>query len=302
MKKTLLVILCFVYLNKSNAQVVFCPPGTEWHYLFEGSIFSPGSTHNETIKYIGDSISGTDTIKFLMHSRFYTTCGSLVYKTFLRQKGDTVFFYNPLTQGTWQILYNFGALPGQSWQTSLLKSYTTTITFTFTVQSVSTVTINGLTLRELTITAAHWAAGTTITERIGSNSFLFNFSHRTPGSCDGNVFMGSLCYSDNSFGTIQFTDKSCNYYTSNGVSIIEERTDEGQIRLYPNPAKDLLFVDVSLPGESEMSFIDIYGKEVKKLRIEQKSRIDVSGLNKGIYFLVISSREQIIYKTKFIKD
>jgi len=53
---------------------------------------------------------------------------------------------------------------------------------------------------------------------------------------------------------------------------------------------------------NNLNSISCYGREVKKVRVEQTTKINVSDLNKGIYFLVLANEEQIIYKTKFIKE
>ncbi len=296
MKKLLLLFLCLVYFNKGNAQVVFCPSGAEWHSLFsKQSVFL--NTHNETIKYIGDSISGSDTLKILSHFWFFMTCGPIVQKTFIKQKGDTIFFYNQLTQGTWQILYNYAAQPGQTWQTTVVKTYT--YTFTFTVQSVSTVTINGFNLKRLTVSSNSWA-GTQITERLGSDAFLFHFSQIPPNKCEGDVFLESLCYKDNVFGTKQFGTKSCDYYTADYLGINEVKGTE--IKIYPNPLNNSLTIETESGQESQMILMDISGREVKKVRLEQKDNIDVSNLTPGIYFITVSKNREVVYKSKVVKE
>jgi hypothetical protein len=305
MKKQLLFLVCLLAFVKTEAQVVFCPPGAQWNYLFSGTIFWPGNTYNETINYVGDSISGADTLKILVHNRFFMACGIRINKTFIKQKGDTVFFNNYLTQGSWQILYNFAAQPGQGWQTTVLKSYTTTITFSVTVQSVSTVTLNGFSLKQLIVSGVHWGSIGQITERIGSGYFLFNFSSKNPGSCDGDVFLEPLCYTDNAFGTKQFGEKSCDYYTRNSVSITNQKFTDRKFKVYPNPVNDFLHIEIKDFEKVEIRLTDIYGRTISHLTkeaIDLKIQLNTAELKNGIYFLQVFSKETLISTKKVIKE
>ena len=299
--KKLLLLLFVLFSLKPKAQVVFCPPGAEWHYLFSGSMFFPGNTYNETIKYIGDSISGTDTIKILSHFRFFLQCSPTVSKTLIKQKGDTIFFYNKRTQNSWQILYNFAAPAGQGWQTTVLQSNNTAITFSYTVGSVDYVTVNGFSLRRLIL----YGLSTTIIERFGCDQFLFNYSNSGLGFCDGNGFLEFLCYKDNLFGTKQFGDKSCTYYTSNGVGINEEKLNEAHIKVYPNPTKDLLTVESEKFGTTtSICLYTIKGQKV--LNIDEIStagvQFNLGKLEKGIYILKVFNNEELMATEKIIKE
>jgi len=303
MKKYLIFLVLFS-LSKTKAQVVFCPPGAEWHYLFSGTIFWPGTTYNEKIKYVGDSINGLDTLKILTHYRFYTTCGPGSSKTYIKQKGDTVFFKNNRTQGIWQILYNFAATAGQSWQTTTILSLNTPKTFTFTVQSVSTVTINGYPLRQLTIDISHWG-GHIITERFGSDAFLFNFNSISPNQCDGDVLMEFLCYQDDAFGVKQFGEKSCDYYTRNTTGINEKLLEDERVKIYPNPVNDKLHFEIIEPKNEpiNLTIMNPLGQVVyTKTMSRTEEEIDLSDLKSGIYLLNLFYNKELIRTAKLIKE
>jgi hypothetical protein len=173
MKKALLLVFAFFLLNKIQAQTVFCPLGAEWHYLFNFLGFLPGNSINENIKYTGDTLEGSDNVKILTHTRFFLQCSPVVNKTLIKQKGDTVFFKNSRTLNGWQILYNFAALPGQSWTTSVLQNDSSVSTFTYSVDSVKQISVNGFSLKNLYVTKAGFsffpAVQIQITERFGSS-------------------------------------------------------------------------------------------------------------------------------------
>jgi hypothetical protein len=144
----------FVF-KSSYAQIVFCPPGASWNYSFV-YIPAPNGIYNyvnEQIAYVKDSLIGGEPAKVLTHRFYYEQCyqvGQLQPKeTYIKQRGDTVFFRNARTQHTWQILYNFASPPGGSWKTTLLDAYDIPYTTTLTVDSISQEVKNGFNLKKL---------------------------------------------------------------------------------------------------------------------------------------------------------
>ena len=309
MNKLLLLSLTLILIFQSKSQVVFCPPGAEWHSLFSGAIFFPGNTFNEQIKYTGDSIEGLDTIKILSHNRFFMTCGPYTNATLIKQKGDTIFFKNKFSQNTWQILYNYATPVNQSWQTTL-TTLSQTKTVTYTVQAIGTTTVNGLSLKQMTVSSSDWG-GTVITERFGSNAFLFNFISRSLSSCDGDMFIEFLCYKDNSFGAKQFGEKACDYYTRNSVGL-EKYNQPDILTVFPNPTNDHINIQATSTLFSNknitLRLLNIAGVEVlNKLVSEEdlkasKIKLDLSNFEKGIYFLGIFSDGKFMATQKILKE
>jgi hypothetical protein len=78
------------------------------------------------------------------------------------------------------------------------------------------------------------------------------------------------------------------------------------IHLYPNPTSDDLIVDFNLTGQSQVSMkiIDANGKLViSKNKISQGSKLNVSQLSRGIYFVqVIDNNNQLLFTDKLIKE
>ena len=303
MKKILPFSFFLIFLLQSKSQVIFCPVGAEWRYEFSSSIFSP-TRKSYKIQCTGSHIDGTDTIKTLLHTKFYLFCNeSPPYTTLIKQRGDTVFFLNSRTQGTWQILYNFAAQAGQGWQTTILQDSQAPITFYYVVDSVKTVQINGFNLRKLYINSGY----TTVTERFGSSGFLFDFPNSNGGSCDGDYFQEFLCYSDLSFGTKQFSAKPCDF--SNVVGIPNSNNTKPNFQIYPNPSANKITVHLEyLPKTEryEFLFIDVLGKKLlpdKTERIENNYfEIDMSPFKTGIYFLQLFQNNKLLINQKVIKE
>jgi hypothetical protein len=78
-----------------------------------------------------------------------------------------------------------------------------------------------------------------------------------------------------------------------------EPTDASNIKIYPNPVKDELFIEgIELNLEKETASIyNLQGLEIINRRLEGDKSINVSQLTPGIYILKIGA-----YTSKFIKE
>lgn len=275
---------------------MFCPPGATWNYNFVDLPAWGGSYAytNETIKYVRDSIVGTETAKVLSHKKFFMACNLQLpaSNSLIKQKGDTVFFRNLFTNHTWQVLYNFAATPGSGWQITL--NLGNPITYSVTVDSIKQVMINGTSLKRL------FAGGSYITERFGWNAFLFNFYSIT--GCDGDYFDRSLCYEDNQFGNYKFGGRPCNFSGVERVGLNEE-TQTVPAKIYPNPFSDALTIETSSNLQThEVRISDVFGKEVKRTVVEDQKRLDLTDLKLGVYILTIKANGKPVETRKIIKE
>lgn len=306
MKRNLVFFLMWISFAKFNAQqITFCPPGAEWHYGFYNVPAWAGiyNYENAGIKYTGDSIIGLDTLKILRHSHFYLDCNfpDEVKITLIKQKGDTVFFKNTKTLGSWQILYNYACTPGTGWQTTILggnSGFTGTQTFTYMVTAVSYTTINGVNLKQLNL------GGYKIIERLGwSGSFLFNFYSER--GCDGFYYRDMFCYQDAQFGLKQFTDKLCGFSGIDGINQYEQNS---LLKIYPNPVRNsvTLELDQSKFSNSELRIMTMLGEKVKVLPNLQfeggLQTLDLPDVKSGVYVLEIFKEGRLIAAQKLIKD
>jgi len=286
------------------SQVEFSPKDATWNYAFVlipawGGVFT---FINEQIIYSKDTIIGSDSIKILTHKLYYNSCynasPSAIKKTLIKQKGDTVYFNNPRTQNTWQILYNFGATPGSVWLTTMLKADNTPTTYTFVVDSVKQINLNGYLLKRLYLNQAG-----TITERYGSNGFLFNFFSYSQG-CDGYYFSDFLCYSDKAFGQVKFGDKSCDFSGSiNPNGIVEEKIDK-MIRISPNPVNDCFKINILTNPHQKNKLIirDGFGREIIAFEdVKDDAIVNIQNFPQGLYYIEVQNTDGRSVK-KIMKD
>ncbi len=312
--KTITYIVILLGLSSAIiSQNLFCPPGSEWSYSFSFMTYNNTITHteNEKIIYVRDSIINSDTCKVLKHSRYFMS-GNTNFNTkltVLKQKADTVFYRNYTTQSTWQILYVFSALPGHTWKTFFVSPQSIVRTMTVTVDSVTTVQVNGFNLKQLRLTLSSNSAYSLypsklkVTERLGCNYFLF-YNELNFYSYEGSDFLNEyLCYKDNSFGNKKFTSKSCDF--SDPTGLVSSSGVENDIRIYPNPTNNKLVLDFeNINTDCEIRLTNTLGQTViyGKSNFRKTEELNLSALEKGVYFLQVFEKETLMATKKIIKE
>src|SRR5207237_5756895 len=90
--------------------------------------------------------------------------------------------------------------------------------------------------------------------------------------------------------------------------IVDVKIDGNNIalQLFPNPVKDILFVQAN--GENEkatIQIIDMTGRKLKEIKVALNGNtslsVDVNNLPNGIYNLVLNTKERTLVR-KFIKE
>jgi hypothetical protein len=99
------------------------------------------------------------------------------------------------------------------------------------------------------------------------------------------------------------------YYYIDDITLIDQTTvgidelgEESFFSVYPNPANDILNIDIKNFNKENLSvnIVDVIGKEV--LKSDYKNQIDVSFLEKGIYFVSIQQDRKTLGVKKIIKE
>ncbi len=92
-----------------------------------------------------------------------------------------------------------------------------------------------------------------------------------------------------------------------GVGITKSDFDFISVSIYPNPAKEILYLDLNFSKEKNIQFtiIDQLGRQIKTQTINQVlnkiEKIDISGMSSGIYFINVSDGNHLIHQ-KIIKN
>jgi len=105
---------------------------------------------------------------------------------------------------------------------------------------------------------------------------------------------------------LKMADKDGRYQYSDMRTVIFEGKEEGRIVLYPNPATNLVNLDLSGVGHNggqlELSVMDVDGKLVMQRTIEgvDSYELDVAELSANVYQIRISQGDRV-YQTRLVK-
>jgi PKD repeat protein len=151
-------------------------------------------------------------------------------------------------------------------------SYTGSSTINFTNTSINGVTYSW-----------DFGDGNTSTNQHPTNTYLINGNYTVQLT----TYSSDSCYTDITTQTINIG--------STGINTAEENNNT---TLYPNPSKNYITIQTDINYQS-IVITDTRGKKISA--ISNKGKVDISQLNKGIYFLQLIGTENSITK-KFIKE
>ncbi|PHX62426.1 MAG: hypothetical protein CK517_00305 [Flavobacteriales bacterium] len=97
-----------------------------------------------------------------------------------------------------------------------------------------------------------------------------------------------------SFDNISFSSPGASVLSSSSFSQIDG------LKMYPNPAKNNLFIETALNSDINVSIIDVLGKEVINSKVSNNA-VNISGLNPGMYIVKISEEGKTSTKKLIIE-
>ncbi len=97
-----------------------------------------------------------------------------------------------------------------------------------------------------------------------------------------------------SFDNISFSSPGASVLNSSSFSQIDG------LKMYPNPAKNNLFIETTLNSDINVSIIDVLGKEVINSKVSNNA-VTISGLTPGMYIVKISEEGKTATKKLIIE-
>lgn len=283
--KILHFVFCFLLcLPLIQAQTEFAPVGASWTYQKAG--FAPGSVEIEVI-----TVTGIDTIDGQACKRLegnFLCAGESVEHIY--QDGSKIYRYGG---GTFNLLYDFAALPGTSWTIENLPhepSLLTVLVDSITQLSVNNDLVDVQHISLIQDIPKDWCWGT---QQIIDGVGMFGMLFPEIGTCDPYV-QGLRCY-ESELVNYNFTNIACDstwLLLNNNVL-----TEEVNINIFPNPTADKVFVE-SVHSNLAIQIFDAMGKH---LTTTNESTIDINTWPNGIYYLKILQEEQILKTSKIVK-
>lgn len=172
----------------------------------------------------------------------------------------------------------------------------------FNVTNVDTLVFNGVERREITLQFYNYAWVTWI-EGIGNIEGLLMDWRSYTMAMDPMPNVRLRCYEYNEeclYSDFSFNESIDDCYTPLYTGL-EENQIQNNISLYPNPAKERLYINTSIPIK-QMTICNLLGQEIQKYNnLETTSSINISGLNEGVYFVKIYTEKVVLSKKIVVK-
>lgn len=196
------------------------------------------------------------------------------------------------------LLYDFSLTEGDS----ILAESNGEYDLYFNVTDVDTIDYNGVERRKITLQFYNYAWVTWI-EGIGNIEGLLMDWRSYTMAMDPMPNVRLRCYEHNEeclYSDFSFNESIYDCYTPLYTGF-EENETQNNILLYPNPAKERLYINTSIPIK-QMTICNLLGQEIQKYNnLETTYSINISGLNEGVYFVKLST-EKGVYATKIIVE
>jgi len=81
---------------------------------------------------------------------------------------------------------------------------------------------------------------------------------------------------------------------STAVEVVD---DQNHLSIYPNPASDMVWIDLKLAGEANVQLVNMQGKSIREFHFDNDLKaglgIDVSGLAKGLYIISVRTKHAV---------
>ncbi len=290
--KRILFILLFCLSFSAFSQMWFYP-SSEWYY----SRSWPGANGYLKINYTGTVSINNYTLQQLQcYNRVYyglfNSIGTSTTTYYTYESDSVVYLYHSMNNN-FDTLYNYKAKIGDSWliprNTGSCPRYTVHVTDT------GHHLIQGQNLKWLKIDNFD-----TLYERIG---MMYIFAMDDYNECNNidYVIGGPLrCYSDHQISNYKKYSNSCDYINAPiGTGLIELQ-DPNNIKIYPNPVFETLFIETENNELDELQIANMKGQVLMKHFMSDKNSINVSSLANGIYLINLFSKRKLVSTRKIV--
>lgn len=318
--------ISFIYLLFLNcilhAQVVdqtaWCPPGARWVYQHIEMI---GNRYSEYV-YIKDTSIANTSYKLIKRRNIYydyfangerSVSDFSTTNILLNNINDSIYQYFP-DQDSSVLLYIFNLQVGDS---LVIKSNDICINYNDFPQYPDSSTLHVTNVINDTIGNFIYTTYVTdeeiqphqlgkIINNIGPSISFFpslNYNYCYP---DPNEFLdigigkqnGLTCYYDDTRGYVARNKGECHNIITSTKEI-----HKPNIQLFPNPAKDFIQIqDLQAESIEHLIVYDLVGKKIKVFNYSSDSSYNVSDLPNGVYIIEMYKNNQLIYRSKIVKE
>jgi hypothetical protein len=252
---------------------------TSYHF-FDGDTVFNGKTYRKVFEYNDE--------QHLQRS----------FSGLIREENKKTYFVNrfPDNNTVETVLYDFTMEAGDTLMMIQQAFSNFFDTMYFPVEKCDTIIFNGEPRKRMML-KIHYSYVDTVVETIGSFSGLLS-----PLNYGSTGFRELLCYYQNDELLYKNPKYSECYYNNRPTSIIPT-IEKNNFSIFPNPAKDILFIISENEPISQVEIFDIFGRKVynKQFYDHNQCEVVMSNLQKGIYIVKITTNKGQVSVSKILK-
>ncbi len=294
MKPSILNICLFIFYNAESQTWLVSNP--TWVYRYE----MYGNYGFETNEITGDTMLDGFNAKIITQKIKYDLFPDLeiLSKKIVRENGDSAWVW--VTYAHKFILeYNLTLTAGD---TFFLDTEASNFYTFYTIDSLGFTDINGQSL---------WTQYVTLNWEDQSNYCNIKIIERI-GMIDNMCFSHFFLDEPETIGLDGPGRKFCSYQDDDvslsnnqdfcqGFANTINSTIDSKVIIYPNPASDFVYIEISEElYQYDLQILDINGSVIKTFKPESNKEIDISDLFSGIYIVRVFNKNNFLLK-KFIK-
>ncbi len=317
----LTALLLFVGGHVSAQQGEWFATGNTWTYNFHLALdffdhtYQANYAITEQTEYAGQTCAKMDYVGGsempIDDSENAFLCMAVQPPYYFYTSGDSVFYASE-NDGEFHLAYDMGAQMGDTWEfiVPVREEGVPGVfvdTFVAEVVDASIVTVEGQSLRRLTLEYTYAGEGdpntdlggygeVTVTEYLGAQGFILPFGQSMAvGACDGEIDVVLQCYSS---GTLDYVNPAFGSCALGLDGAIEGR----KFSMFPNPtdSKTTLYTE-GLIGEG-IEIFDVRGRSVYATSVTgPKTEIDVTGFAPGMYVVRIEDSDAVNAKLRVVR-
>ncbi|MDZ4680730.1 MAG: T9SS type A sorting domain-containing protein [Saprospiraceae bacterium] len=277
MTRTLPSVVLFLFAFSAFAQQYdFAPVGARWTYTSTSAM--PGEFPHDLVVESEELFNGQ-----LCRKITGAIGNGLPNPLYVYSRNDSVFFYSEVSEN-FELLYDFGAEPGETWIINGLFGPPFEDNITIEVQGSFQQPIGDTSVSVMAVTISpllpfEW--GLQIYKGIGNNLFHLPYVYQW---LEPDKLVGLRCYSD---GQNEFLFVPFDCDTSIIISSAEAPISAGsEISVFPNPATDRLMVLWDAPASHLLfTLYSPLGQVVRQQILSTGSNeVELANLAAGIYY------------------
>ena len=280
-------MVCSIHVSVAQTEHEFVPIGAEWYY--DNFLEQTNTIFYRQYTCLKDTTINAISLRMIERYRRDGINTDSIIQQCIHVSDNKVYEFE---NDTLYLLYDFNKTIGEYW---IMPKYNDTI---FIKDKYKSVLLNGDSCTYFVVrNSNNYWKHYLITDRFGDLYGLFP-APKTVGYSYDEI----RCYYENNELLFSQGEYPCDY---SNVSLNDILDNRNQL-LYSNPVFDNLNLEFSIDDVNENSYIEIYnacGQKILNMMIHSQKMISIpfSSYTKGVYFMKVKTKNNVIETCKLIK-